>query len=40
MATLDWESHKNEIQRLFVQEDKSLDEVMTILSTTENFHAR
>lgn len=40
MANLDWESHKAEIERIYVREKKTLTELRSIMQSTWNFHAR
>ncbi|KAL6793086.1 hypothetical protein J3E68DRAFT_408087 [Trichoderma sp. SZMC 28012] len=40
MASLDWESHKAEIQRLYIDENKKILEVVHEMKFSRNFIAR
>lgn len=39
-AALDWEKYKSELQRLYVEEDNNLEQVMGYMSTTYGFNAK
>jgi hypothetical protein len=36
----EWNSHRLQIERLFIEEDKSLDQVLHVLKTDYNFTVR
>ena len=39
-AALDWDKYKSELQRLYVEEDNNLEQVMGHMSTTYGFNAK
>lgn len=40
MPSLDWESHKAEIKRLYIDENKKILEVVKEMKSSRNFDAR
>jgi len=40
MARHNWDNHKTEVERLFIRENRPLDEVVGILASSHDFHAR
>ena len=36
---IDWESHRRDIQNLYLEKDKSLKDVIKLMAETYNFHA-
>ena len=40
MAKLDWDVHRDDIERLYISEGKTLAEVIAILKSTKQFSAR
>lgn len=40
MARRNWDNHKAEIERLFIRDNRPLSEVIGILASSHDFHAR
>jgi len=40
MPTLNWEAHRAEIERLFIEEKRTVEEIIGIMAGTHGFVAR